>query len=448
MEYRHHEKKVRQQNMDISKLLAFCRTTTLKNEIMKMCEDCEHANISVLYDEDKSKKNILALRKDIEAFKAVLMSEIRDEDYFIRAENLADKLEKKISEIKNEGMVEYQRIDEDFESLNHDLKILEDNLHVYEERIEIDDEDLAGARNEERQFPMTSPNFTMGVKEGEAFAKIEVIDELFRARSQLGHEYRELIEKMNQVKVSVAETNNMIEMNGGLNCGWSSSKDHSEYCKVRIRYAGRTESYPFFEECQIVLPLYPKDQIIEHTERFNNFQRLDAQRKKYLQEYKNLKDEKRRLEGVYRQQEIAAEEEKKKEDPEKKRIERERVKEQVARWKQERITQHIIEDDKKEQHQLHRTQAEEDRKRKEQEEKKQQVRDYKEKKELERIREYEKAVQETKMKRYVSSEQVQRVKQKEEEMIKKKKELADGRKAQEEEEKMRKEMELLRRAKK
>ena len=78
---------------------------------------------------------------------------------------------------------------------------------------------------------------------------VDVMDDLFAQRSHLGNEYRDTVERLRRTKQLIGELNDAIDANGGINCGWSSGKDHSEYCKLRIRFQGRIESRPFFEEC-------------------------------------------------------------------------------------------------------------------------------------------------------------------------------------------------------
>lgn len=444
-QYNAFDKKIRTANYDISRLLSFCKTTTLKNDVMMMHQEAENSNINILYDDDGKKKVLLSLREEVRTFKKDLMSDVRDEEYYLRAENNADRIEKKINGIKYEGMEEYGQMAEEADMLEGDIKKLEDNIQVYEEKVQVRDEELP-------KNPGGGParNHTLGENGlhretgGDQLNKVEIIEELFRQRSQMGNDYRVLIERMNDMKTEINDLNNAIESNGGINCGWTSSKDHTEYCKVRLRHQGRTESYPFYTECQIVLPLYPPEVLREHTDAYNKFLKLESKRKEILTNYKLAKEQKRKLEGMHRAEVLAIQENEKKEDPEKIRLEQARKKEMIEKWKREKVTQTLINEDKMEEEIKKKMMINEDKKKKELEEKKKMVQEFREKKEIEKMKEVQRVQLEGAYNtKHVSTEQKMRLFEKEQQLIEKKRQHVLEKRQEEEQKMLKKEQEMM-----
>ncbi len=444
-DYKMFEKKVRHLTVDIISYFPYCKTTTLKNEVLRMNEEAQNSNIDIMYDEDLKNKHIMGLREEVRAFRKDLMAELRDEEYFLRAESNAEAIEKKINGVKLQGMQEYADIEEAAQELVQDLKRLEDNLHVYEERVHVGDDELAGLT--EKPNPHHE-GLGLQAEAAEEAAKIEVIDELFRQRSQIGHDYREVIDKMREIKTEIADLNKAIEVNGGLNCGWTSSKDHAEYCKARLRHQGRTESTPFFTECQIVLPLYSPEALRSHTQAYNTFLKLEAKRKEVLAEYKTAKDKKRKLEAMHRAELLAIQEKEKREDPEKLKIEQQRKKELIERWKQEKVTRQVIDEDKIEEEAKRKNAHTDEKKKRELEEKKKLVQEYREKKEIEKTKELQRIQLQEAQARHVSVDQRFRIQEKEQELIEKKRQSVMEKKLEEEQKKLKKEHELMEKHKK
>lgn len=445
MEYCHYAKKAKALAVDPGKVLTFCKTTTMKNDVMRMVELHDEANVDILYDEDRRLKEIAGISKLVKGLKETLCQEIRDEEYYTRAEILADKIENKIREVKNNGAAAYAEMEEEAEELERELALIENNIEVYERKVEVDENE--GQENQPKRV-VHDGHGVGGDGNVEGIAKIEVIEDFAKQRTQLGHEYRNLIDRMQEMKFTIVELNSAIETNGGLNCGWASGKDHSEYCKLRLRHQGRTESIPFFDECKILLPLYPEDMIREHTAVYHRFLKLEARRKEILAEYKVAKQEKGRLETAYRAEINAKIENQKKEDPEKLKVEQARKKELIERWKKERVVQKVITDDKLVVEKAKFEADKEEKRRKELEEKKKLVQEYREKKEIEKVKEFERNIAADNQRRYVSSEQRVRIKQKEEELIEKKRQVVLQKKSEEEEKKIKKELELLQKHKK
>ena len=439
------DKKVRHLTVDIITFFPFCKTTTLKNEVLRMNEDTQNSHIDIMYDEDAKKKNILGLREEVRAFRKDLMSELRDEEYFLRAESCADAIEKKINGVKLQGMEEYGEIEEAAQALMQDIRRLEDNLHIYEEKVHVGDEELAGLAEKPAYLHEGHGLHAEGPEEA---TKVEVLEELFRERSQIGHEYRGVVDKMREMKAEIADLNKAIEANGGLNCGWASSKDHSEYCKARLRVQGRTEATPFFSECQIVLPLYSQEALRQHTQAYNSFLKLDARRKEVLAEYKAAKDQKRKLEAMHRAELLAHQEREKREDPEKLKIEQQRKKELIERWKQEKVTRQVIDEDKVEEDVKRKAAVFDDKKKRELEEKKKLVQEYREKKEIEKVKELQRIQLQEAQARHVSVDQKLRIQEKEQELIEKKRQSVMEKKLEEEQKKLKKEHELMEKHKK
>lgn len=453
-EHRGLAKKARHAAVDAAKLLPHCRVTDLKVEVGRLAETAANGDLNLLYEEEQTRLAVQAVGSKVKAFKAFLRTERKDEAYFLEAESGAETVENLIAEVKQKYAEIYGDLEADCQGLMEELKPLEENLHVYEEKVHVDDDELEQVRKAEKRLRGETDNHhdhplpSVANHEGNGATKVDVVEEVYRLRNQLGHDYRELIDRMTCLKSTIDELNQMIEINGGINCGWASSKDHSEYCKVRIRHQGRVDSIPFFDECKIMLPLYPPDQIREHNQSYNTYLKYDAKRKEVLGDYKKCKDRKRQLEGQHRAQALAVAEKAAKVDPEIERIERQRKKEEIERWKREKEVDKVIACERQDETVLKTVKVNEQKRQKELEEKKKIVQEYKEKKELEKAKEALRADALNNMKRYVSQEQKQRVKQKEDAIFEKKKQMALEKKAKEEEKKLKQEMLMLEKHKK
>ena len=451
-EYRNIVKKVRNAEIDIGKILPHCRVTDLKVEVAKMTEHAGNANLNLIYEDDQTRQDIQGVSKKVQAFKAFLRNENKDEAYFLEAEKNAENIEAMISDVKQQYSEIYCDIEADCKHLMDELKPLEDNLKIYEEKVHVGDEELDQVKRAERKLKGMTDNYydhpIPAVAHDTNSTNLEIVQEVYRLRNHLGHDYREIIDQLTSLKSTIDELNQMIDINGGINCGWTSSKDHSEYCKVRIRHQGRVESIPFFEECKIMLPLYPADQIREHSQSYNTYLKYDSKKKEILGDYKKCKDKKRQLEAHHRAQTLAMAEKAAKIDPEVERIERQRKKEEIERWKREKEIDKIIASEKQDETVLNTIKMNDLKRLKELEEKKRAVQDYKEKKELERAKEELRNNALNNMRRYVSTDQKQRIKQKEDELIEKKIQIVKEKKAKDEEWKLKQEIQMLEKHKK
>lgn len=447
-EYKHLNKQVRQaESHSGSKLLSFCQTTTLKADVLRMAEAQERLVIDISFGEDKLLKDIREVQLEVRGWRQALMHPIRDEAYFVRAERGAENIQRKIDGLKTAGREEFQALEEDRQQLEEDLGRIEEHLHIYEQKVQIDDDEVETEHADNRR-PGPTQVRKVGLDEpgdtGTQF-KVDALEELVAQRTPLGQDYRVCIQELLELKKKTDEINKEIEENGGLNCGWTSGKDHKEYCLLRVKHKGRTESIPFFEECQIVLPLYSQSEIRSHTNAYNIFMKLDNARKEMLSNYKELKEKKKKLEAAYRAELLSLEQKAKEVDPVKEQLERQRKKELIERWKQEKEVQKVIGVDKIEQKLEVKTKNEREKLAKEQEEKKKMIQQYKEKKaqeledEMQRIR----LQQVEQRKRFQSEDQKTRVLQKQQDMLAKIAQQVEEKKAAEKVRREREEQEQL-----
>lgn len=252
---------------------------------------------------------------------------------------------------------------------------------------------------------------------------------------------------MKENKAAIVEINRLIEENGGANCGWSSGKDHSDYCKVRIRHQGRVESVPFFEECQIVIPLRTQEEIRIHNGAYSVYLKLESRKKEILGQYNANKKEKSRLEAIHRSQQLEAKESEQREDPVKAQILNKRKKELVEKWRRERTTKVLIGEDRAEEQAKARTQEEQARRAKEEAEKRRQVQEYKEMKEIRKAKEEQREqCAKEQAKRYISADQRQRIEAKEQQIVERKLQVVQSKRAKEEMQAARQEQEMLEKA--
>src|SRR3990167_1239717 len=273
-EYKHLSKQVRQaEPSDLLKLLSFCRTTTLKADILRMGETHERLAIELPFAEDKLVKDIMNIKQEVRGGRRELEAGTRDEGYFIRAERGAEAVQRKVDAIKTAGREEFEALEEDRLGIEEELGRIEDNLHLYEQKVKVEYEEVENEVHDGRKAGPSQVRKMVLDEDHDANAnfKVDALEELAAQRSTLGQEYRECIQELLLLKKRTDEMNKEIEENGGLNCGWTSGKDHKDYCLLRVKHKGRTESIPFFEECQIVLPLYSQAEIRSHTTAYNIF---------------------------------------------------------------------------------------------------------------------------------------------------------------------------------
>lgn len=450
-EYRAINKKLRTVEADVSKLLSVCKASDLKVAVTKMIEQSNYADLNLRHEDDQTLQDIESIKKKVKLFKLALQSEVKDEAYFMAAESQAEAIEQMIGDFKNRYGEVYANLEAEYEDITGDLSRLEANLKVYEEKINITEEELDNIRRFGRgtmEQGEEQQNALANEKKDLDFKQIEMVEDIYKQRNQLGHDYREVIEKIKLSRLAIEEVNSLMELNGGLTCGWSSSKDHEEYCRLRIRHQGRVESIPFFDECKIVLPLYTREQIQEHSIHYNKYLKLEARRKEELGKYKKYKEEMKKLEAQYRAQLLVAEEKNKRVDPEIEKIEKLRKKEEIERWKREREVDKVIALEKQDEAVLHQIKQMELKRKKELEEKKRLVQEFREKKEIEKAMEFQREAAKDSMKKYVSLEQKARIREKEDALIEKKKQVINEKKAKEAELKLKLEIQMIEKHKK
>ena len=417
-----------------------------------MGETHERLAIELPFAEDKLLKDIMNIKQEVRGWRRELEAGTRDEGYFIRAERGAEAVQRKVDAIKTAGREEFEALEEDRLGIEEELGRIEDNLHLYEQKVKVEYEEVENEVHDGRKAGPSQVRKMVLDEDHDANAnfKVDALEELAAQRSTLGQEYRECIQELLLLKKRTDEMNKEIEENGGLNCGWTSGKDHKDYCLLRVKHKGRTESIPFFEECQIVLPLYSQAEIRSHTTAYNIFLKLDNSRKELLSEYKTQKEKKRKLEAAYRAELLSIEQKSKQVDPVKDQIERQRKKELIQRWKEEKEVEKFMDTDKTEQKVESRTKAEREKLAKDQEERKRLVQQYKEKKAQEaheQLRQLQ-AQQAEERKRFQSEDHKQRVLHKQQETLAKLHQQAEERKAAELARREREEQEQLQRQKK
>lgn len=175
-------RKIKSEHSDVLKLLSFCHTTTLKGEILRMSEEYENNIITLLYDEESTTKEIESIKKEVQLFKSELKNPNKDQSYYIRIETVADKIEGRITQMKQEKMCNFEQIDSQYEELERELGLLEKNLHIYEQRVEVGLEAPEG-----HQGTGHGPRSLGGDLNSEV--KIEALEELLAQRSPVESAY-------------------------------------------------------------------------------------------------------------------------------------------------------------------------------------------------------------------------------------------------------------------
>ena len=193
--------------------------------------------------------------------------------------------------------------------------------------------------------------------------------------------------------------------------------------KIRAKHRNNITKIAFLNDCICSLPLQNEGNIREHIEKFKRYLDLDEKKKMLVIQYKEVKDMQKKilLDAINREDQKTKEKLKAKKDPKKEKEEREKIKDKIKNWKVNKVASTMVEKENDDHLQLEIKKGKEDKNLVQKDETLRKIQEYKEQKEMEKIRkkekeEYEKSLQ----KRNLTQDEFIRIKEKEDELLKKK----------------------------
>jgi hypothetical protein len=152
----------------------------------------------------------------------------------------------------------------------------------------------------------------------------------------LGKDYKILIQKLQALGDNLTKLNQIIDENGGVDCGWKGD-DVRAFCKCKNRHSQNIDGAEFFRDLCENLPLESEEDLRGYIEKYKKYLYLEGKRKEVFAMTKGLKDQKKRLEAQWSRIQEDQKNEKQTKVLEKRREDEIVKKEMVRRWKQQRV---------------------------------------------------------------------------------------------------------------
>lgn len=376
---------------------------------------------------------ISLLKKDLKNLKEALKTYSKNPDYLNKIQTMTEGIEEKISKFKETQMINFDRLLEEETQLYHEIMLINDKIDMYEAPSEYSDfskrsigsGSIRSIRSASIKAYKLKDTTRRDIEEEDDTLDIqsdgEEIAEGATAKAEIGVE-----KKMKKLKAEIEHIDEELTRIGGKNGGWD-DEDQQTFLKLKTKHKGQIDKLAFMNDCITCLPFLGEEKIKEHIERHKAFLTLEEKKKELMTQYKECKDTQKQfiIEAIHRDEEL------KKEDDQKAKIiaaktkeERERVKEQIKEWKTKKIAKQQVEKENKNIQQIEKKKDQEEQYKAQREEAQKRLEEYRAQKLAEKIRqkekeEYQKAVS----KRHLTKEELARLKEKEDEILRKKQEL-------------------------
>ena len=354
-EYRQTKKKLlnAERETKIERLLQYNRASSLKTDLIALQKQDDQREFNREKEREQIFKDIRQLRANTGEFTELLKGFEKTPQFLHKIQTTSERLEEEFSGFKNNMMVEFDRMQEDYEVLSHELRLFEDEkLPAYAQKPSDEDSprrpsEAAGeaARAQFEEFVLEDKeNFEQVIAE-----RAESPEEQVRVIEQILEQYKARMEKVDQ----------RIAQGGGRNCGWS-DEDQKEFLRLKIQHKGAIGKQAFLNDCRVVLGFMDDRKILEHIERWRAFEKHDEEKRRLVEQYKELKERKKAaLAAIFarEEEEKCAKEQLTKKHREEEDKERERKRREVLQWKMRKeaikeVTQEQLEAEKREQERL------------------------------------------------------------------------------------------------
>lgn len=441
-EYKQIKKKVSSFEVDILKIFPFIQTTTMKNELIIMSTTEEKGNFDRAKEREEIFINLSFLRKDIRGFKEKIKYFDKSDQSLRKIEENTLVLEGKIGEFQAKQMKIFEDLTNDEDRMTSELDIFYTRLDSYENTqkfLENKKKPLkyhsSSAIPEETdsqngELHPANPNTSF-------FSDKENHDAQNIDREDAQAEISNLDSELQKVKKSIESLDRAIRANGGISCTWP-EEEHKDFLKLRTKHKNNMNRAIFIEDCVSVFPLFDRKDIMEHIERFRTYSNLENEKKALVENYKLLKEERRRkmLSIIDEEQKMKDLKMKQDSNMKKEEVEKQKkLKEQLKDWKRKKLSLREIETEKKIIEDIERKKQEERRLIEKKEKVSQRLKEYKESKEIEKQQKTQ--IQQLQSKKSFDPAEIERIRAKEEQILLRKKQLLERKKSSEEEKRRR-----------
>lgn len=440
-EYKQTKKKINTFEIDIIKLFPFLQTTTMKNEFILLNNNEEKLNFDRSKEREDIFINLSFLRKDIKCFKEKIKYFDKSEENLKKIEEHTLALETKMSDFQSKQMSIFDVLTTEEERFSTDLELFSSRLDSYENTQKLSENKQKKMLRYHSYKAIEEENDNCDDQENEYYdanasfiSNKENINDENLEYDENPNQIENLDQELQKLKKNIEVIDRTIRNNGGIACNWP-EEDHRDFLKLRTKHKNNINKAIFLEDCVSALPLYNKQDIQSHIDKFKIYCDLDNEKKGLVDNYKILKEERKRKmlriideEQNQNQEKIKENAAERKEDREKQK----KLKEQLTEWKRKKISMKEVNHEK--------ILLEAD-KRKKQEEKRLQekkamfsekLKEYKQSKDIEKIQKLQPPIKKT-----LDPFEIERIKLKEEQILNRKKELIEKKKSFEEEKKKR-----------
>ena len=326
----------------------------MKNELLKLVEAEEKFQFEQQLEKEELNGFIKVLRHDVANFQAATKQFINTPEYHQKLQAASENIEKQLEKFKEKQLKHFDALLEQELQLSKDLDIVVSRLHTFEVPTRTfetrADSSATRARSVSASSKRPIRNAMDGVEdiveeEAENINPDDYDDnQQEAARANQSSALVALEKKMKQIKHQIDVVNSEIIKNGGKLCAWE-QEDHSTFLKLRTKFKNNTSSPEFVAECVNKLPYLSELEVEEHIEKYEKFVELEEQKKTLMQEYKESKNEHKKLTVAKIEEEDKLKEKtakKVKIPAEMSQEERQTIKFRIKQWKENRPLTTII----------------------------------------------------------------------------------------------------------
>ena len=423
-EYRKLDRQISSTRFDFKKDLRFCKTSRLKKDVIQCEKKYEDDKIGNMLYQEKMHKKIFNLKKQVKNFQTSLTDFSKNDQYLTKIETMAEGIQLKFNEFKQDHIPKYETIQDQIDQLEDELYITEGNIEKWlkspkfnlkKELKNTNSAVITEGHKKGRKGPVRVTNY------GQELPRT-VIQELYNKHTKIGNEYRKALADQARVKERMNQITERIRRNGGVNCGWAGD-EHSKFMEIYFKMKGRVDSVPFMDEVTLELPLKAESEVMEHIQIYKMYVNMDKEKKELMESYKRSKEDIKFIESRYRAKEIEKQTVKPRPLSKTTMEKRKAQKEKLRKWKQDKETQRVLQKERDMEIQKLERDKKFMKRKKELQSKKMMIEEYKQMKMIEKEKQEKLKEMNKRERKYVSVEQKERIRMKEQRMLDKKKRM-------------------------
>jgi hypothetical protein len=404
----------KQLEKDIADFLKHNKQLCLVEEVSIIRKELDSQRLEFSKSERATYNQAIDVKKDVTIFKAKFASEKLGKKNLQEVDKMVHAIEKKIQWAKQERADEAKELAAQRRDIERELAQLCGGIPDYND--EAYNKETKGKRE------MTNaPKKRANVSEDESSVE------------KTGATESDAEKLMRHIKREIEEIDATVEKKGGRNCGWI-PEDHDDFVKLLNKNGKNPRSIAFKAVLHRNFPIFSDDEITQHIDLFCAQQELNEQKKRLVERYKLLQkktaeSELAQLKKAEQDENSNLENQKTKEQREK---ERQRRKEQLEKWQREKEREAAELRKKEQEDKLRRAVSMDEERQREVKEKlakQEALRRYKEKKEMEmKLLSEQQKLKEKMSKPILFLDDLRRIKEKEERLVRRRSELKDRKK--------------------